>query len=151
MSHSEQEPPTSYTDALFQSLTINQLPPSTTSWLSRVLFALDSKDIDAYCSFMSPVVTIIFTNGINLGPNMSNIDVVREGLTSFWQGFKSIWHEELMILGSERNVVHEALNHYETLDGRQVTVGAVAFIDRDSEGKIKGMRIYNDQSPVWSA
>ena len=82
---------------------------------------------------------------------MSGIDVFREGLKSFWQGFKSIRHEELMMFGTEKNLVHEALNHYETLDGRQVTVRAVAFIDRDSEGRIEAMRIYNDQSPVWSA
>lgn len=148
---SQPEPSESYTSALFQSLAVNQLSPSTTSWLSRVLFALDSKDVDAYCSFMSPAVTITFNNGVNLGPNMSGIDVVREGLQSFWQGFKSIQHEELMILGTERNVVHEALNHYETLDGRRVTVKAVAFIDRDADGRIQAMRIYNDQSPVWSA
>jgi hypothetical protein len=46
--------------------------------------------------------------------------------------------------------VHEAPNHIGTLDGRRVSVRAVAFIDRDSEGRIEGMRIYNDQSPVWS-
>jgi hypothetical protein len=73
MSHSEEELPKSYTDALFQSLILNQLPPSTTSWLSCVLFALDSKDLDAYCSFMSSAATITFNNGINLGPNTSGI------------------------------------------------------------------------------
>ena len=82
---------------------------------------------------------------------MSGINAVREGLKSFWQGFKSVRHEELVIFGSERNLVHEALNHYETLDGRQVTVRAVAFIARDGEGRIEAMRIYNDQSPVWAA
>lgn len=151
MASSDQNPPKPYTDGLFQSVTVNQLPPSTTSWLARVLFALDSKDVDAYCSFMSPAATISFNNGINLGPNMSGVAAVREGLRSYWQGFKSIRHEELTMFGSETNLVHEALNHYETLDGRQVTVKAVAFIDRDSEGRIEAMRIYNDQSAVWSA
>ena len=56
-----------------------------------------------------------------------------------------------MVLDSERLAVHEALNHYETLDGRQVTVRAVAILERDAQGRIEAMRVYNDQSPVWAA
>lgn len=151
MSTQDSGPPASYTTSLFQSLRTNQLSPETTSWLARILHALDSKDVAAYCSFMSPEVTITFNNGgdKDLGPNMRGIDAVQKGLAAFWQGFKSVRHEELNIYGTDRAFAHEALNHYETLDGREVSVRAVAFVDRDEEGRIEALRIYNDQSPVW--
>jgi hypothetical protein len=41
-----------------------------------------------------------------------------------------------MMFGSKRNLVHEALKHYERLDGRRVTVRAVALIDRDGEERL---------------
>lgn len=51
--------------------------------------------------------------------------------------------------GGDRHLVHEALNHYVTLDGRKVTLKAVAFIDRDEQGRIEHLRIYSDQSPLF--
>lgn len=51
--------------------------------------------------------------------------------------------------GTDERFAHEALNHYVTLDGRQVTLRAVACIDRDAEGRIAELRVYGDQSPLW--
>jgi len=45
--------------------------------------------------------------------------------------------------------VHEALNHFTTLDGRAVTLRAVAWIDRDPAGLITSLRVYSDQSPLF--
>jgi len=45
--------------------------------------------------------------------------------------------------------VHEALNHFTTLDGRSVTLRAVAWIDRDAAGQIASLRVYSDQSPLF--
>lgn len=74
---------------------------------------------------------------------------MREGLSGFWQSFGTLRHEELNIYGTDSNFVHEALNHYTTLDGRQVVVRAVAWIDRNDAGEIDEVRIYNDQGPLW--
>ena len=145
-----QNPPQTYLVDLFKSLGRNQISPASTAWLARVLYALDSKDLMAYISYMSSTVTITFNNGNDLQPSMNGIDAVREGLGRFWQSFASVKHEELNIYGTDENFAHEALNHYETLDGRKISIRAVAYIDRNGEGKIEALRIYNDQNPLWN-
>jgi hypothetical protein len=37
-----------------------------------------------------------------------------------------------------------------TLDGRRVTLRAVAFTDRNSEGEVSSVRLYSDTSPLFS-
>jgi len=126
---------------------INQLGHDATAWLTRVLQALDDKDVDAYTSFMADDVEVLFNNG---DMAMRRRDAVREGLAAFWQSFGSLEHDELNIYGSDANLVHEALNHYTTLDGRSVTIRAVAWIDRNASGEITSLRVYNDQSPLFA-
>lgn len=126
---------------------INQLSDDGTAWLEQVLRTLDAKDVDAYVGYLAEDVEVLFNNG---DMAMRGREEVREGLRRFWQSFGTLEHEELNIYGTDRNLVHEALNHYRTLDGRAVTVRAVAWLDRDEDGRITSMRIYNDQSPVFA-
>lgn len=129
------------------SVRTNQLSPAATEWFASVLSALDAKDLPRYLSYLSPRVSIIFNNG---EMTMDGIEAAREGLGQFWQSFGTLRHEELNIYGTDQNFVHEALNHHTTLDGRDVTIRAVAFIDRDEGGKICSLRLYADQSPLWA-
>jgi hypothetical protein len=78
-----------------------------------------------------------------------DVRAVREGLAQFWQSFDTLEHDELNVYGTDRNLAHEALNHYTTADRRKVTIRAVAWIDRDDDGQITSIRIYNDQSPPF--
>jgi len=61
---------------------INQLSPDAIAWLTRVLHALDAKDVDAYTRFMADDVEVLFNNG---DVSMRGRDAVREGLAAFWQ------------------------------------------------------------------
>ncbi len=131
----------------FDHVRINQLSPEGTAWLEEVISILDAKDVDAYTSYLADDVDVLFNNGEMA---MHGRDNVREGLRQFWAGFGTLEHDELNIYGTDDHLVHEALNHYTTLDGRQVTVRAVAWLDRDNSGQITSMRIYSDQSPVFS-
>lgn len=131
---------------LLASLRTNQLSPPATAWLTQVLTALDAKDVSAYTAFMAPGVTMSFNNG---DMTLRGVDAVRAGLAQFWQSFGRLRHEELNIYGTDQRFVHEARNHYTTLDGREVVVRAVAWIDRNAEGEIEEVRVYNDQSPLW--
>lgn len=133
-------------DKLFANIRFNQLSLTATSWLREVLKALDAKDIDAYVQFMASDVEVIFNNG---DMTMRGRDAVRDGLARYWQSFGTLQHEELNIYGTDLNFVHEALNHYKTLDGRAVTIRAVAWIDRNHKGEIVSLRVYNDQSPLF--
>jgi ketosteroid isomerase-like protein len=133
--------------AVFERVRINQLSEEGTAWLHSILDALDAKDVDAYTAFMADEVEVTFNNG---DMSMRGREAVREGLSQFWQSFGTLKHEELNVYGTDQNLVHEALNHYTTLDGRNVTIRAVAWIDRDRDGRVVSLRIYNDQSPLWA-
>lgn len=137
---------TSQTHVLLKSLRSNQISSSATTWLISVLTALDAKDVEAYTSFMAPSVRVSFNNGEMA---LNGLPAVRDGLFKFWQSFGALRHEVLNIYGTDCNLVHEALNHYETLDGREVLVRAVAWIDRNEGGEIEEVRVYHDQSPLW--
>ena len=126
---------------------INRLSPEATAWLTAVLRSLDDKDVDAYTAFMAEDVEVSFNNG---DLSMRGRDAVREGLAGFWQSFGTLEHDELNIYGSDHNLVHEALNHFTTLEGRSVTIRAVAWIDRNEGGEITSVRVYNDQSPLFA-
>jgi ketosteroid isomerase-like protein len=132
--------------ATLKNARINQLGPEATRWLHQVLTALDAKDLEAYTGFMADDVEVSFNNG---EMTMRGRDTVREGLGQFWSSFGTLEHDELNIYGTDRNFVHEALNYYTTVDGREVTVRAVAWIDRNDDGDVVSLRVYNDQSPLW--
>jgi ketosteroid isomerase-like protein len=133
--------------ATLKNARINQLGPEATRWLHQVLTALDAKDLEAYTGFMADDVEVSFNNG---EMTMRGRDTVREGLGQFWSSFGTLEHDELNIYGTDRNFVHEALNYYTTVDGREVTVRAVAWIDRNDDGDVVSLRVYNDQSPLWN-
>ena len=78
-------------------------------------------------------------------------EAVTAGLAAYWQSFGSLEHEPLNIYGSDDSFVLEALNHYTTADGREVTLRAVAFTDRDEDGLVRSVRLYSDTSPLFAA
>ncbi len=146
----EREIPATYLSKLYASVKSQNLPKEPTQWLTQLLYALDQKDVNQYCSFMVPEVTITFNNGDQGKPDLVGIDAARAGLAAFWQSFESIQHEELCLSGTANTIIHEALNHYKTLDGRDVTLRAVAVIERNGDGLITSLRVYSDQSPLYA-
>ena len=42
-----------------------------------------------------------------------------------------------------------SMNHDTTTDGREVTIRAVAWIDRNEAGEVTSLRAYKDQSLLW--
>lgn len=127
------------------SLRINDLPADAFEWYLRYLTALDAKDIDAYGAFLSSDVVLVMNNA----PPVSGREQVTTGLGQYWQSFGALEHEPLIILGSPSAFVLEALNHYTTLDGRRVTLRAVAFTERDGNGLVTSVRLYTDTSPLF--
>jgi ketosteroid isomerase-like protein len=122
------------------NLRINELPDAAYAWYLEYLRALDAKDIEAYGAFLGPDVELVMNNA----DPVSGRDAATAGLAEYWQSFGGLEHDLLVILGSERAFVLEALNRYTTLDGRQVTLRAVAFTDRDEAGLVTSVRLFSD-------
>lgn len=153
------------------SLRHSSVRPQTLEWLKRVLEVLDAKDVDGYLSFCCPSLRVSFNN--DEPARFVGLEEARKGFEEYWKTFQTIEHEELNIYsagtgqdgassaaeadeamttedGGDRFFMHEALNHFVTLDGRKVTIKAVAFIDRDRQGRIEQLRVYSDQTPLWA-
>jgi len=45
----------------------------------------------------------------------------------------------------------EALNHYPSVDGRAITVRALAVTERGEDGLVTSVPLYSDTSPLFAA
>ena len=127
------------------NLRINQLSDDATKSYFDYLAVLDAKDIDTYATVLAEDVSIQFNNG----PKVAGKQAVVGMLGEYWQSFQSLEHDLTNIYGSDTTFVLEALNHYERHDGQKVTVNAVAFTDKNSDGLVTSIRIYGDTSPLF--
>lgn len=129
-----------------ENLRINELSDDAYSWYVEYLTTLDSKDVDAYAAFLAEDVELVQNNE----EPVRGRDAVRGGLAEYWMSFGELEHDLLNLYGSDHNFVLEALNHYSRLDGEKVTLRAVAFTDRDEEGRALSVRFYTDTAPLFA-
>jgi hypothetical protein len=64
--------------------------------------------------------------------------------------FGSLEHDLKQVLGHDHAFVLEADNRFTTLDGRAVTVRAVAFTDRGEDGRVTSVRLHGDTSALYA-
>jgi hypothetical protein len=130
-------------------LRVNQLAPAGWEWYQQYLTALDAFDIEQYSSFLSPDVSIQFNND---NP-MEGLEVAKTGLDQFWASVTamgySLLHEPLNICGDDHRFVLEALNHYDSADGRRTTIRATAWTGRGDDGRVTSVRLYQDLSALY--
>ena len=129
-----------------KNLRVNQLSPNAYQQYLAYLNTMDAKDINAYGEFLADNVAVQFNND----EPMTGKNLVLQGLAKYWQSFGTIEHDLTNIYGNDAHYVLEALNHYIRHDGKTATVKAVAFTDKDEEGLVTSVRIYQDVSPVFA-
>lgn len=127
------------------NLRINQLSEAAYESYLSYLTILDAKDIVAYAAFLDDDVSIQFGNA----PAVTGKQAVVGMLGGYWQSFKSIEHDLTNIYGTDKAYVLEALNHYERHDGKKVTIRAVAFTDKNTDGLVTSVRVFADTSPLF--
>lgn len=129
-----------------KNLRINQLTPEGYDWYKDYLAALDAKDIGRYGSFLADDCTLIMNNATPL----EGKEAILEGLSHYWQAFGNLEHDLLNIYGTDQAFMLEALNHYKRLDGKLVTLRAVALTDRNEAGDVISVRLYTDTAPLFT-
>ena len=127
-------------------LRTNQLSPGAFRWYLDYLDAMDRKDLEAYGAFLAESCALQMNNQ----PPTVGKAAVLQGLGAYWQTFGSIEHDLDNIYGDDHRFALEALNHYRRLDGRAVTLRAVAFTDRDKAGLVTAVRLYADTAPLFA-
>lgn len=132
------------------SLRINQLGDDAWAAYSRYLEVLDRYDIDEFATFLADDVSVSFNNEEPMTGKQNAV----QGLGGFWQSIQdmgySLTHEPMNIYGDDNHFVLEALNHYDRDTGPRVTIRAVAFTDRDADGKVTSIRVYQDLAPLYA-
>jgi len=139
---------------LLNKLRVNQLSADGWAWYQQYLGALDNYDLTGYTAFLAADVTVQFNND----EPMVGTDAVAVGLGGFWgsvtgMGYRLV-HEPLNIYGEDHRFVLEALNHYirdaDGAGGRPITVRATAWTDRNPDGRVQSVRLYQDVSPLYA-
>ena len=126
------------------NLRVNQLSEAGYMWYLEYLDALDAKDVERYGSFLANDCVLVMNNA----EPVVGREAVLAGLSYYWQSFGNLEHELLNIYGTDRAFILEALNHYQRLDGKAVTLRAVALTDRNESGKVISVRLYTDIGPL---
>jgi ketosteroid isomerase-like protein len=132
------------------NLRINQLSDKGWTFYQAHLDALDRYDTDQFAMFLADDVSVQFNNEEALTGRQAAV----QGLGGFWASIQSMGYslpqEPLNIYGTDHAYVLEALNHYDSADRGRVTVRAVAFTDRDADGKVSSIRVYQDLSALYA-
>ena len=106
--------------------------------------AIDRKDVDGFVRHLAPDVR--FTYGSR--PTVQGVDLVRETVRAFFDGFASIEHQIDRVLECGPDIaVVEGRVTYHTKHGRAVTVPFVNLLELEDRA-IRDYRIYVDPSPV---
>ncbi len=127
-------------------LLVNHLSPAATAWYLGYLAAVDGRDLDAYAAYLADEVTL----AVNGGPPAAGKAAVVATLAAFWPTFAGLEHDLKGLYGRDDAFALEADNHYLRLDGRRVTVAAVAFTERDARGLVTAVRLFGDTTPVFA-
>ncbi|OKH52700.1 hypothetical protein NIES2101_13760 [Calothrix sp. HK-06] len=127
------------------NLKINQLAPEVYEWYLSYLEAIDNKDIEAYINFLADDCVMLPNNN---SPVQGKATIL-QNLSHYWKTFSSLEHDLLNIYGDDLSFVLEALNHYVRLDGKRVTVRAVAITERNKQGLVSSFRFYTDTTSIF--
>jgi ketosteroid isomerase-like protein len=113
------------------NLRVNQLSEAGYKWYLEYLDTLDAMDVERYGSFLADECVLLMNNA----EPVVGKEAVLGGLSYYWRSFGALEHELLNIYGTDRALMLETLNHYQRLDGKAVTLRAVALTDRNESGK----------------
>jgi hypothetical protein len=128
------------------NLRINHLSPKTYDWYLAYLEAMDAKNIELYGTFLANDCIMQFNNSAPV----ESKGVIIQYLSDYWVTFDSIEHDLLNIYGTDSSFALEALNHYKRNDGKNVTLRAVAFTDRNEKGFATSVRLYTDTTSLFT-
>ncbi len=76
---------------------------------------------------------------------------VLAAIEKYWKSFGKLEHDLLNIYGTNSSSMLEAFNHCHRLDGKPVTLRAVALTDRDVNGLVKSFRLYTDTQELFKS
>ena len=115
-------------------------------WLQNKYLAVDGRNHAAYANYLADDCVLQFGNN----PLATGEDAVLQGIDNFWASIHGLNHNFLNVLGTDHQLVLEALIDYTRADDRVVQIPCVTLIDRNEAGLATSIRIFIDVAPVYA-
>lgn len=112
----------------------------TPTWIDDLFDALDRKDVDAFCSFLTDDVAFTYASE----GTVRGFDEVREFVGNFVSGIESSDHTVLEVIQTPTRAVVRGEVSYVRLDGSELTVPFANIFELEEEG-ISHYQVYVDQ------
>jgi hypothetical protein len=126
-------------------LRINQLSDKAFQWYLGYLNAIDIRDTKSYVDHLSDGCSL----QINSDLPVNGKHEIKQQLASFWTLYEKNRHDLLNIYGTDYSFSSEIVNHFTLPDGREITINAVGYLDRNEEGLLTSVRLYGNFSPLF--
>ena len=116
------------------------------AWWHEFYTSVDKKSIKELESWFSDDIVLQFGNW----PHVHGRAAALETLDQFFGNISGISHTLLSAVSQDGLTAVESIVTYTRLDGSNVPLPAATLLERDGE-KIKSLRIYVDQAPLFAA
>ncbi|MBC7936573.1 MAG: hypothetical protein H7Y86_14580 [Rhizobacter sp.] len=113
-------------------------------WLKENYTATDSLNAEAYAKYLHEDIEVQMGNK----PGTKGKQNAIEGIKELWKSIKTMNHHFINVLGTNNQIVLEAIIDYTRQDDKIVTVPAVTILELTEENLITSARVFIDLSPV---
>src|SRR6478672_11469066 len=116
-------------------------------WITDYYADVDAMRLQSYVDRHTDDAEVIFANN----PPAVGKQAIGEATGGFFSMIGSLRHERrnLWFVNDGNTAVLEALVHYTTKGGAQVTVPTVSLLDRAADGRVSSLRIHIDLGPLF--
>lgn len=115
-------------------------------WLQNKYVAVDSRNHNEYAKYLADDCVLQFGNN----PLAMGEDALLQGIDNFWASIHGLNHNFINVLGTNNQLVLEAMIDYTRADDKVVQTPCVTIIERNENGLATSIRIFIDFSPVYA-
>ena len=116
------------------------------TWLKNKYLAVDSRNHAEYAKYLADDCVLQFGNN----PLAIGEDALLPGIDNFWASIHGLNHNFINVLGTDNQLVLEAVIDYTRTDDKVVQTPYVTIIERNEDGLAISIRIFIDTTPVYS-
>ena len=116
-------------------------------WITDYYADVDGMRLSSYVDRHTDDAEVVFGNN----PPAVGKQAIREAIGGFWSMIGGLRHERrnLWFVDDGRTAVLEALLHYATKGGAEVSVPCVSILDRVDDGRVSSLRVHIDLAPLF--
>ena len=116
-------------------------------WITDYYADVDGMRLSSYVDRHTDDAEVVFGNN----PPAVGKQAIGAAIGGFWSMIGGLRHEwrNLWFVDDGRTAVFEALLHYTTKGGAEVSVPCVSILDRAEDGRVSSLRVHIDLAPLF--